>query len=83
LLEDMIEACRRIGQYTEGSWAARNWDVRGLDDEIAWRRITGLRDVLAHGYFGIDDDIVWSVVAEEAPTYRSVCARGTVPNARA
>lgn len=41
--------------------------VRGLDDESPWRRITGLRDVLAHAYFGIDDDIVWSVVAEELP----------------
>lgn len=43
-------------------------DVRGLDEEIPWHRITGLRDVLALAYFGIDDDIVWSVVAEELPT---------------
>ena len=26
-----------------------------------------MRDVLAHAYFGIDDDIVWSVVVEEVP----------------
>jgi uncharacterized protein with HEPN domain len=39
--------------------------MRQMDDEVAWRRIAGLRDVLAHAYFGIDDDIVWSVVAEE------------------
>ena len=39
-----------------------------MDDKIAWRRIAGLRDVLAHAYFGIDDDIVWSVVVEEVPT---------------
>lgn len=43
-------------------------DIRGLDDELPWRRITGLRDVLAHGYFGIDDDIVWNVVVEEVPS---------------
>ncbi|WP_291986136.1 HepT-like ribonuclease domain-containing protein [Luteitalea sp.] len=43
-------------------------DVRGLDAEIPWRRMSGLRDVLAHAYFGIDDDIVWSVVAEEVPS---------------
>jgi len=42
--------------------------VRHMDDKLAWRRIAGLRDVLAHAYFGIDDDIVWSVVAEEIPT---------------
>lgn len=92
-LDDMVEACRRIGRYTEGlsraelvngtmahdavlrnlevlGEAAKNVppDVRGLDVEIPWRRITGLRDVLAHAYFGIDDDIVWSVVAEELPS---------------
>jgi uncharacterized protein with HEPN domain len=42
--------------------------MRQMDETIAWRRIAGLRDVLAHAYFGIDDDIVWSVVAEEVPT---------------
>jgi uncharacterized protein with HEPN domain len=29
--------------------------VRERDDEIAWRRIAGLRDVLAHAYFGVDE----------------------------
>jgi hypothetical protein len=31
---------------------------RQLDGDIAWRRIAGLREMLAHAYFGIDDDIV-------------------------
>ena len=26
-----------------------------------------MRDVLAHGYFGIDNDILWSVVATNVP----------------
>jgi uncharacterized protein with HEPN domain len=91
-IDDMIEACRRVTQYTEGLGRAqlvsgtmahdavlRNLEVLGeaaknvpaamreMDDTIAWRRIAGLRDVLAHAYFGIDDDIVWSVVVEEVP----------------
>lgn len=43
-------------------------EVRALDTAIPWRRITGLRDVLAHAYFGIDDDIVWSVIRGEIPS---------------
>jgi uncharacterized protein with HEPN domain len=29
--------------------------------------ICGFRDHLAHGYFGLDDDVVWEVVTEELP----------------
>ena len=42
-------------------------DVRARDEEIAWRRIAGLRDVLAHAYFGVDEDIIWNVVSVEVP----------------
>lgn len=42
-------------------------EVRALAPTIAWRRIAGLRDVLAHAYFGIDEDIIWDVVQTEAP----------------
>ena len=28
------------------------------------------RDVLAHGYFGLDDDILWDVIANKVPQVR-------------
>ena len=34
---------------------------------IEWRKISGLRDFLAHAYFGIDDDILWDVVENKIP----------------
>ena len=30
--------------------------------DIEWRKIAGLRDILAHAYFSLDDDILWDVV---------------------
>jgi hypothetical protein len=36
-------------------------EFRAAHPEIPWRSMSGLRDVLAHGYFGIDDEIIWDV----------------------
>jgi uncharacterized protein with HEPN domain len=37
-------------------------DIRDRNPEIEWRKIAGLRDVLAHTYFQIEDEIIWDVV---------------------
>ena len=34
---------------------------------IAWRRIVGIRNRVAHGYLGIDDDVVWDVIRVDVP----------------
>ncbi len=41
--------------------------IRNAAPEIPWRRITGLRDILAHNYFGLDEGILWDVVTREVP----------------
>lgn len=65
-VDDMIEACRRVMQYTES-----------LD------RTQLASGTVAHGYLGIDDDIVWSIVVEEVPTLLPrLVARGARISAR-
>ncbi len=41
--------------------------VRQRHPEVPWRRIAGLRDVLAHAYFGLEDDTIWQVVSSSVP----------------
>lgn len=42
-------------------------EVRAEHPSLEWRKIAGFRDVLAHGYFGLDEDIVWDVLANKVP----------------
>ena len=45
-------------------------DSRDLAPEVPWRNIMGMRNILVHGYFDIDSDIVWLAVTNDLPQLR-------------
>ena len=55
-LEIIGEATKKVSQATTEQ-----------HQEIPWRQMAGLRDVLIHDYMGIDLYIVWNVVQNELP----------------
>jgi len=42
-------------------------DVRSMYAQIPWRMIIATRNRLIHGYLGLDDDTLWSIVCEDIP----------------
>ena len=46
-------------------------DVRAMQPDIEWRKVTGMRDRLIHDYFGVDYTIVWDVATKKLPDLRS------------
>ena len=55
-LEVMGEAVRKISDTT-----------RAAHPEVPWRQIAATRDRVIHGYFSVDLEIVWEIVATELP----------------
>lgn len=40
-------------------------DIRSAHPEIPWRMIIATRNRLIHGYLGIDDDTLWSIIRDD------------------
>ncbi len=59
-LEIIGEAARAIPQ-----------DFKNHHPEIPWGQISGMRNILVHIYFGIDQDIVWQVVERDLPILKT------------
>jgi uncharacterized protein with HEPN domain len=43
-------------------------DIKTNNPEIPWRQIIATRNRIIHGYLGIDNDIIWSIITEEIPS---------------
>ena len=41
--------------------------VRAANPQVPWRRVVATRNRLIHGYLGIDNDVLWSIVVTDVP----------------
>jgi uncharacterized protein with HEPN domain len=42
-------------------------EIKGTEPQIPWRELAGFRNVIVHGYLGIDLGAVWLVVEQDLP----------------
>jgi uncharacterized protein with HEPN domain len=54
LIQIVGEAASQVSQETKGA-----------HPEIPWQSIVGMRHRLVHGYFAVDEDIVWKTLTTE------------------
>ena len=45
-------------------------DIKAMQSDIEWRKVSGMRDRLIHDYFGVDYSIVWDVALNKLPDLR-------------
>jgi len=41
--------------------------IRQMNPAIPWRQLVATRNRLIHGYLGIDNDILWSIIRDDVP----------------
>lgn len=42
-------------------------DLKQENTAIDWNKIYGLRNILAHHYFGINADLIWQIIQNDIP----------------
>ena len=55
-LEIIGEAARHVPEEVQENYS-----------DINWRKMIGLRNIVAHEYFGVDGEIVWDLVSRQIP----------------
>ena len=51
-----------------GEAAARDPEtVRAEHSDIPWRELVGTRNRIVHGYFAVDEDVIWTIIQEAIP----------------
>lgn len=55
-LEIIGEAVKNISEQTRQNYP-----------DVKWRKIAGFRDIVAHEYFGVNEETIWDIVENEIP----------------
>ena len=48
-------------------------ELKSENDSIPWGEIVGLRNIIIHKYFGVDEKVVWDIIQQDLPDLESQC----------
>ena len=50
-------------------------EIKATESQIPWRELAGFRNVIVHGYMGVDLGAVWLVVEKDLPSLTEAVSR--------
>ncbi|WP_321416307.1 DUF86 domain-containing protein [uncultured Desulfobacter sp.] len=45
-------------------------EIQELYADIPWYQMKGMRNILIHEYFGVDNDVLWSTIKKDLPALK-------------
>lgn len=71
IIDGVVRNLEIIGEASKNIPA----QVKTKFPDIEWKKIAGLRDILAHEYFGIDLEVLWDIVKNKLPDLKKKTSR--------
>ena len=72
LVQDAV--IRNLQTLTESSQRL-SIEIKATEQKIPWRELSGFRNVLVHGYLGVDLTAIWLVVEQDLPALAAAVNR--------
>ena len=72
LVQDAV--VRNLQTLTESSQRLSD-GIKATEPQVPWRDLAGFRNVVVHGYLGLDLGVIWSVVERDLPGLKSALRR--------
>lgn len=66
----MRDACIRQLQVIGESCRNVSTDLREKYPEVPWRQIVGLRVIIIHEYFGVDEKVIWEIIQNDISAFK-------------
>lgn len=70
-IDAVIRNFEIIGEATKKLSA----DFRDRYPTVAGKQVAGLRDVIAHGYFRVDYEVIWGIVTHTVPGFKAAIVK--------
>lgn len=71
MIEKLDAVCMQfiaIGESLKGLDKVTNNELLDTDSTVPWKKVMGLRDIIAHHYFDVDAEEIWWIIENELPS---------------